>query len=57
VLLVIFASSIFVQAQIEVLSDGTIKIGNSSAAKIQSNGVATVQSPFIFLENTNILTE
>jgi hypothetical protein len=52
-LLVTFMSSIFVQAQIEVLSNGTIKIGGTSSSRIQSNGITTLQSPFIFLENTN----
>ncbi|MDR0762900.1 MAG: hypothetical protein LBF01_00185 [Bacteroidales bacterium] len=49
---VTFTSSTFVQAQIEVLSNGTIKIGDASSSRIQSNGITTLQSPFIFLENT-----
>ncbi|MDR0618536.1 MAG: tail fiber domain-containing protein [Bacteroidales bacterium] len=42
-LLVLFTSVTFIQAQIKVLSDGTVKIGNSSAAKIQSNSNAALQ--------------
>jgi hypothetical protein len=54
-LLVIFTGVVFVQAQIKVLSDGAVKIGTTSSAKIQSDKTLQMDVPGLFVHASDSL--